>query len=65
MSDKEELVGAAAGNGSTTTPVNKVAAQLGKMREANTKYKNLLKLAKDRIQQQEDELKRLRGTSIR
>ena len=39
----------------------KVAAQLNKMKEANAKYKNLLKLAKERIQTQEDELKRLRG----
>jgi TolA-binding protein len=39
----------------------KVAAQLQKMKEANLKYKNLLKMAKERIQQQEDELKRLRG----
>jgi hypothetical protein len=41
-----------------------VAAQLGKMRDANLKYKNLLKLAKERIQQQEDELKRLRGKNL-
>eukprot|EP00970_Alexandrium_tamarense_P014323 scaffold4049_cov204-Alexandrium_tamarense.AAC.10 len=29
------------------------AAQLAKLREANAKYKNLLKLAKERIQEQE------------
>lgn len=32
------------------------AAQMNKLREANNKYKNLLKMAKERIQQQEEEL---------
>lgn len=32
-----------------------------KLRDANMKYKNLLKMAKERIEQQEEELKRLRG----
>jgi hypothetical protein len=40
---------------------NKVAVQLKKMRDANLKYKDLLKMAKDRITKQEDELKKLRG----
>lgn len=40
---------------------NKVAAQLTKLRDANAKYKNLLKMAKERIEQQEGELKQLRG----
>ena len=47
-------------NGSTSA-ASKVAMQLTKLRDANVKYKNLLKLAKERIQQQEDELTRLRG----
>ena len=53
MSEKEE----------TTPPTvaNKVAIQLGKLRDANIKYKNLLKMAKERIEQQENELKKLRG----
>jgi uncharacterized protein (DUF305 family) len=45
----------------TSPPANKVAAQMTKLRDANTKYVNLLKLAKERIEQQEQELKRLRG----
>jgi len=45
----------------STSTASKVAVQLSKMRDANVKYKNLLKLAKERIQQQDDELKRLRG----
>jgi hypothetical protein len=57
MTDKEETVAAGA------PPTSKVALQVSRMREANTKYKNLLKMAKERIQQQEEELKRLRGTS--
>ena len=47
--------------GASTSAASKVAMQLSKMRDANVKYKNLLKLAKERIQQQDDELKRLRG----
>ena len=40
---------------------NKAAIQqLQKMKEANLKYKNLLKMAKERIEQQEQELKKLR-----
>jgi hypothetical protein len=54
------------GNGTSITtsppPANKVAAQLTKLRDANTRYKNLLKMAKERIEQQELELKRLKGT---
>lgn len=42
----------------TSKPGRKTAptreqAQLGKLKEANAKYKNLLKLAKERIQEQE------------
>lgn len=36
------------------------AAQMNKLRDANTKYKNLLKMAKERIQQQEEELEKHR-----
>ena len=49
-----------ASNGASQ-PANKVAVQMKKMRDANVKYKDLLKMAKERIQQQEEELKRLRG----
>jgi hypothetical protein len=65
MSDKEEEKTAIVGNGAPS-PANKVtvAIQLGKMRDANLKYKNLLMLAKERIQQQEDELKQLRGEIV-
>jgi hypothetical protein len=65
MSDKEEEKTAIVGNGAPP-PANKVtvAIQLGKMRDANLKYKNLLVLAKERIQQQEDELKQLRGEIV-
>ncbi|KAL7578707.1 hypothetical protein ACA910_015946 [Epithemia clementina (nom. ined.)] len=38
----------------------KLTAQVKKLTEANSKYKNLLKLAKERIQQQEEELEELR-----
>ena len=48
-------------NNNSTTTSKAVAAQMQKMRDANTKYKNLLKMAKERIEQQEVELKRLRG----
>eukprot|EP00934_Nitzschia_sp_Nitz4_P005965 Nitzschia sp. Nitz4//scaffold2_size372955//175278//176710//NITZ4_000421-RA/size372955-snap-gene-0.30-mRNA-1//1//CDS//3329546772//5955//frame0 len=50
---------AEASNGSfASPPPNKVAAQLTKLRDANLKYKNLLKMAKERIEQQEQELKK-------
>ena len=35
-----------------------------KMKDANTKYKNLLKMAKERIEQQENELKEMRGKLV-
>eukprot|EP00536_Pseudo-nitzschia_multiseries_P015978 jgi/Psemu1/247213/estExt_Genewise1.C_9900018 len=44
---------------------SKAALQMQKMRDANTKYKNLLKMAKERIEQQEIELKELRGEDSR
>ena len=43
---------------------SKVSAQMQKMRDANNKYKNLLKMAKERIEQQEIELKEMRGEPI-
>jgi len=43
-----------------TSNTNKVTAQLQKMRDANAKYKNLLKMAKERIEQQEIELREMR-----
>lgn len=53
-------------NGKTSKPAagvsntSKVSAQMQKMRDANAKYKNLLKMAKERIEQQENELKEMR-----
>lgn len=35
--------------------------QMRKLRDANTKYKDLLKLAKERIQTQEEELEKLKS----
>jgi sulfur transfer protein SufE len=49
------------GEGGQPTTASKVKLQLQKMQEANTKYKNLLKLAKERIHQQDDELKSAKG----
>ena len=46
----------------TTTSKKAAALQMQKIREANTKYKNLLKLAKERIEQQEVELQKFHGT---
>ena len=40
--------------------VSKISLQLKKLNEANNKYKNLLKMAKERIQKQEEELETLR-----
>jgi hypothetical protein len=53
-------------NATTTTTASasnssKVSAQMQKMRDANTKYKNLLIMAKERIERQEIELKEMRG----
>eukprot|EP00980_Cylindrotheca_fusiformis_P010106 scaffold2243_cov122-Cylindrotheca_fusiformis.AAC.22 len=53
MADKDGVV--------PPTGASKVKLQMQKMQEANAKYKNLLKLAKERIQQQEDELKRAKA----
>jgi len=38
-------------------------AQLGKLRDANERYKSLLKMAKERIQKQDEEIERLREES--
>jgi hypothetical protein len=50
-------------NGAMSTPpaIKVTAQQVTKLRDANMKYKNLLKMAKERIEKQEEELKRLRG----
>ena len=56
MADKDES--------GPSTAATKVKMQMQKMQEANSKYKNLLKLAKERIQQQDDELKRLKGKTV-
>lgn len=46
---------------STPTSASKASIQLSKMRDANVKYKSLLKMAKERIQAQEEEIESLRG----
>jgi hypothetical protein len=48
-------------NANNNNTPSKAALQMQKMRDANTKYKNLLKMAKERIEQQEEELKKLKG----
>ena len=50
-----------AGAGRPTNKAAAQAAQMNKLRDANAKYKNLLKMAKERIQQQEEELENLRS----
>src|SRR3569832_769244 len=52
---------APAASGADPDKVSKLAVQLKKLTEANAKYKNLLKLAKERIQQQEHELENIRN----
>ena len=52
-------------NKKKTSAASKVTAQLQQMKDANTKYKSLLKMAKDRIEQQEAELKKLKGEKER
>ena len=47
-----------AGRPAATTSA--VAGQMAKLREANAKYKNLLKMAKERIQEQEGVLEERR-----
>ena len=44
-----------------TAAASREQKQLEKLREANAKYKNLLKLAKERIQEQEGVLDERRG----
>lgn len=52
---------APAPSGKPTTKAQAQAAQVNKLRDANAKYKNLLKMAKERIQQQEEELEKSRN----
>jgi hypothetical protein len=47
------------GNNPVVTP-SKAAIQMQKMRDVNTKYKNILKMAKECIEQQEIELKEIK-----
>lgn len=44
--------------------ISKREAQVKKLKDANSKYKDLLKMAKERIQSQEDELAKLKGESF-
>eukprot|EP00538_Stauroneis_constricta_P006595 CAMPEP_0119550258 /NCGR_PEP_ID=MMETSP1352-20130426/3796_1 /TAXON_ID=265584 /ORGANISM="Stauroneis constricta, Strain CCMP1120" /LENGTH=431 /DNA_ID=CAMNT_0007596043 /DNA_START=138 /DNA_END=1433 /DNA_ORIENTATION=+ len=54
----EQQTASAGGGGQNA---NKVALQFKKLRETNDKYKDVLKMAKERIQEQEDEIKRLKA----
>jgi hypothetical protein len=62
MIPPEAAAAAVAGGGGATdkTVIAKISVQLKKLNEANNKYKNLLKMAKERIQKQEEELDTLR-----
>ena len=40
---------------------NRAEQQIKKLKDANSKYKDLLKLAKERIQAQEEELEKLKS----
>jgi hypothetical protein len=53
---------AATATSAPPSKTSKAAAQMQKMRDANNKYKNLLKMAKERIEQQEVDLKKMRET---
>jgi hypothetical protein len=46
---------------SAMTMTNKREAQMKKLKDANSKYKDLLKMAKGRIQSQEEELEKKKG----
>ena len=59
--DANEQTPPPAGAGRPTNKAAAQAAQMNKLRDANAKYKNLLKMAKERIQQQEEELENLRS----
>lgn len=50
-----------AGGGSDKATIAKLSAQLKRLTDANAKYKNLLKLAKDRITTQEEEVETLKA----
>ena len=52
---------AAGASGGSNPAMAKAQAQMQKLRDANAKYKNLLKMAKERIQAQEEELEKLRA----
>lgn len=64
FSEEKPNNGKGSKNAAGASNTSKVSAQMQKMREANAKYKNLLKMAKERIEQQEIELKEMRGESV-
>ncbi len=56
---------AASVTSAVSTPGNNnnsnAAKQMAKLRDANMKYKNLLKMAKERIQSHEEEMEKMKG----
>lgn len=60
----EEADVAAVAAAPTANKANKVAMQLNKLKEANNKYKSLLKLAKERITTQEQEMETCKGMEV-
>ena len=43
---------------------SKVVVQMNRLKEANNKYRSLLKLAKDRISAQQEEMDALKGKAV-
>ena len=54
------VAAAAPAGAAAASATNKISVQIKKLQEANTKYKRLLQMAKERIQQQEEEIETVR-----
>jgi hypothetical protein len=54
-------VAASATSSSVVAKNHRTEQQIKKLKDANAKYKDLLRLAKERIQSQEEELERVKG----
>lgn len=61
MADNDVASVAASATSSSLAKNHRTEQHIKKLKDANAKYKDLLRLAKERIQSQEEELERVKG----
>jgi predicted S18 family serine protease len=58
---ENDAIGVASSAATSIANNKRTEQHIKKLKDANTKYKDLLRLAKERIQSQEEELERVKG----